>query len=204
MGDDDPDLELIRALQGGNDSALDELMTRHQEPIHRFIRNHVFNEEDARDLTRETFVRVYFNAAKFKPQAKFATWLYRIALNLCRDHAKSKHTRQTALTESIASWAPDERGANRDLPDPSARTPSDELLTKEKLAALEKGLASLPHDLREALVLTSIEDRSHKECAEILQITPKAVETRVYRARKHLLEWLTGAGFLFLAISWFS
>jgi RNA polymerase sigma-70 factor (ECF subfamily) len=66
------------------------------------------------------------------------------------------------------------------------------------LTVLEAGMAALPHDLRTALVLTSLEERSHQDCAELLKITPKAVETRVYRARKFLLEWLGKAGLALL------
>jgi RNA polymerase sigma factor (sigma-70 family) len=195
----DPDLELVEALAGGADSALDELMTRYEEPIFHFVYRHVFNEADARELAQEVFVRAYFNIGKFKPQAKFATWLYQIALNLCRDHTKSRRARQASLTDSLSAREDAEEHRSHDVA-VERRTPADEALTHEKLTVLEAGMAALPHDLRTALVLTSIEQHSHQECAELLKITPKAVETRVYRARKFLLEWLGKAGFaLFLA-----
>lgn len=190
----DPDLELVEALAGGDDSALDELMSRYEEPIFRFIYRHVFNEADARELAQEVFVRVYFNIRKFKPRAKFSTWLYQIALNLCRDHAKSRRTRQAARTDSLSAREDAEENRWRDVAVES-RTPADEALAGEKLDALAAGTAALPHDLRTALVLTALEERSQQESAKLLQTTPKAVETRVYRARKFLLEWLAKAGF---------
>ena len=197
MGESDPDLDLVEALRDGDEAALTALMDRYQQPIFAFIYRHVFHDADARELTQEVFVRLFFNVAKFKPEAKFSTWLYQIALNLCRDHIKSRHTRQRAVTDSLSPSEPDE---NRPACDVAVemRTPADDLLTTEKFEALEHGITALPPDLRTALVLTVFEQRSHQECAEMLCTTPKTIETRVYRARKHLLAWLTKAGFVFL------
>jgi RNA polymerase sigma-70 factor (ECF subfamily) len=193
----DPDLGLLEALAGGDESALIGLMDRYQEPMFHFIFRHVLNDEDARELAQEVFVRLFFNVGKFKPEAKFSTWLYQIALNLCRDHAKSRRTRQAARTDSLSAREDDDEYLMRDLAVES-RTPSDEALTHEKLAALDEGMAALPHDLRAALVLTVFEQRSHQECAALLKTTPKAIETRVYRARKFLVEWMSKAGFVVL------
>ncbi len=198
----DPDLELVNALSGGDESALDKLMARYAEPIFRFIYRNISNEADARELVQEVFVRLYFNIKKFKPDAKFSTWLYQIALNLCRDRAKSRSARQAAITESLSAH----ENADDQLIRESAiekRTPYNEAITREKMSALEDGMGTLPSDLREALVLTVLEQRSHRECAEILKTTPKAIETRVYRARKHLHEWLAKAGFIFLVVNFF-
>ena len=201
MAEPDPDLELVVALQGGDDSALDELIQRHQEPIFGFIYRHVLNEADARELTQEVFVRAYFGVAKFRPEAKFATWLYRVALNLCRDHARSRRVRQAAVTESLSAESPQGFPASREIAS-EGKTPSEKALVDEKLAALELGVASLPHVLRTALVMSTLDQRSHKECAELLRTTPKAIEKRVYRARRLLSEWMTGAGFLFVVAIW--
>lgn len=192
-GGPDPDLDLVKALAGGDESALTGLMDRHQEAIFHFIYRHVFHEADARELAQEVFVRVAFNVGKFKPQARFSTWLHQIALNLCRDHARSRHTREAARTDSLSAHeeggAQPERTVAREN-----RTPAEDALARENLALLDDGMAALPHDLRTALVLTALEQRSHEECAALLKITPKAVETRVYRARKFLLEWMRKAG----------
>jgi RNA polymerase sigma-70 factor (ECF subfamily) len=191
----DPDLPLIRALHAGEEAALDALMERHQEPIFRFILRHVLNEADAAELTQETFVRVFFGAPKWKPTAKFTTWLYQIALNLCRDHVKSRKVRNAALTHSLSEPRhPGEVEVERELPSRGA-SPAEELLVHEKMAALESGIAQLPLDLRTALLLTTVDQRSQQESAELLNTTAKTVETRVYRARKFLRAWMTKAGF---------
>lgn len=190
----DADLGLIRALQSGDDSALEALMTRYQDGLFRFIRGYVLNEADATDLTQETFVRAYFNIGRFKPTAKFATWLYRIALNLCRDHAKSSRTRRAAVTESLSAVGDEEGTWETELPAPG-ETPAESASTNEKMRAVDRAIAQLPHDLRTALALSVFEQRSHQECADLLETTPKTIETRVYRARKILLQLMTKAGF---------
>jgi RNA polymerase sigma-70 factor (ECF subfamily) len=186
----DADLALVRALQSGDDSALDELMARHQEPLHRFIRGYVLNEADAVELAQETFVRAYFNIGRFKPSAKFATWLYRIALNLCRDHAKSRRARQSALTDSLSPEPDSGEGWEPQLPS-TGDTPAQAAIVTEQMHALDRAIAQLPHDLRTALSLAVFEQRTHQESAELLGTTPKTIETRVYRARKLLLQLLS-------------
>ena len=189
----DADLALVQALQAGDDSALDQLMDRHQEALFRFIRGYVQNEADATELTQEAFVRAYFSISRFKPTAKFVTWLFRIALNLCRDRAKSGAAKRAMMTDSLSAPIMD-FDLERQLP-AAGSTPAEQALLSEKMAFLSDAIAELPHDLREALVLTAIEQRSQQECADLLETTPKTIETRVYRARKQLLSFMTKAGF---------
>src|SRR6202166_3461183 len=103
MLQEDPDLTLVQALKEGEDQALSVLMDRHREGLFRFVLRHVHNEADALELAMETFVRAYFNIGKFRPAAKFATWLYHIALNLCRDHLRSRAYQYSLRTASIDS-----------------------------------------------------------------------------------------------------
>lgn len=183
----DPDLPVVRALQNGEESALNDLICKYKEPLFRFIYRSTGNEETARDLLQETFVRLYFGIQRFKPQAKFVTWLYSIAMNLCRDYARSKHHRQSYATESI------DAGNMQYNETPSSKPgPDSELQSSERLRVIEKVIADLPNDLRNALLLFSIEGRSQQEAAELLSVSVKTVETRVYRARKILEKTLRG------------
>jgi RNA polymerase sigma-70 factor (ECF subfamily) len=178
----DEDLPLVKALQDGDDHALDELMARHKTAIFRFIYRHVFNEADAAELTQETFVRAYFHINSFKPRARFSTWLYAIAGNLCRDHLGSRAHRNASRTYSLSADRDDKPvDVIAGVP-----TPEEAAEQNEHLSAVEAAIAELPYELKSALVLTAIEGNSHMEAAEKLGITPKAVETRVYRARKRL------------------
>ena len=178
MGDED--LPLVQSLQAGDDTALDELMSRHQAALFGFICRYVRNETDAAELTQETFVRAYFNIASFQPKARFVTWLYTIATNLCRDHARSRHGKESRKTYSIFE---DEKAG--ELPSSDAR-PDQQAEKHEDMADLESAIDQLPHDLKTALILTALEGLSHIEAAERLDTTPKTIETRIYRARKRL------------------
>jgi RNA polymerase sigma factor (sigma-70 family) len=101
-------------------------------------------------------------------------------MNLCRDAARSKQRKQSYATESL-----DVGDLHRRVPS-ADRPPDADAASRERLAILQKAIEELPHDLRTALLLFAVEGHSQLECAELLGISPKAVETRVYRARKIL------------------
>lgn len=190
---DDPDLTLVQALKVGKDQALDELMDRHREGLFRFVLRYVHNETDALELALETFVRAYFNIGKFRPAAKFATWLYQIALNLCRDHLRSRAYQYSLQTVSFD--APAQEVGDPSLLLATEGMPDQKTDRLEELTALEKAIGELPEELKIAFILRTLEDRPQAETAELLGISSKAVETRVYRARKLLLEKMSKMGF---------
>jgi RNA polymerase sigma factor CnrH len=193
MTPEDPDLLLVQALKVGQDRALNALMDRHREGIFRFVMRQVHNEADALELAMETFVRAYFNIEKFRPVAKFATWLHQIALNLCRDHLRSRAYQNSLRTTSFD--APAQEGGDPSLLLGKECGPDQKTDRLEELSALEKAISELPEDLKSAFILTALEDRQQAETAELLGISLKAVETRVYRARKLLLEKMSKMGF---------
>jgi RNA polymerase sigma factor (sigma-70 family) len=193
MGFEDLDLALVQALQAGEESALEALMTRHQHGLFRFVFRHIANEADAAELTQEAFVRAYFNIHRFRPDAKFVTWLYHIALNLCRDYVRRASSRYSSQMMSIDASA-EENPRQRSLSSNQSR-PDQQTQDREKLRAVEKAIAELPQDLKNPLILTVLEGRSHAEAGELLRISPKAVEMKVYRARKLLLGKMNKLGF---------
>jgi RNA polymerase sigma-70 factor (ECF subfamily) len=183
----DPDLEFIQALQRREDSGLNELMARHKEAVFRFIVRYTQNETDAADLTEETFVKVYFNAHKFRAKAQVKTWIFTIAANLCRDHYR-KRKRHPHISLDTAKNAGRELSKNLSPQEPTSAQQAE---INEFTEAIEKGIAQLPHKLKTPFILSALEDYSHEECATILNCSSKAVETRIYRARKSLREWLS-------------
>ena len=193
MTQEDPDLALVEALKVGDDQALNALMGRHREGLFRFVLRLVHNEADALELSMETFVRAYFNIEKFRPAAKFATWLYHIALNLCRDHLRSRAHQYSLQTVSFDT--PAQEGSDPSLLLAVEGRPDQKADRVEELIALEKAISQLPEDLKSAFILTVLEDRPQAETADLLGISLKAVETRVYRARKLLLEKMSKMGF---------
>ena len=193
MAPEDSDLALVRALQTGDDNALRTLMDRHGRGLFRFIFRHILNQADAFDLTQETFVRAYFNIRKFRPTAKFVTWLYRIALNLCRDHSRTQAYRYSSQTISTEVSAEEHEWQRQ--PVTYQRNPAQQIEHREKFGFLEKAISELSQGLKGPLILTALEGRSHRETGELLGISPKAVEMKVYRARKLLLGKMRKMGF---------
>jgi len=193
MSQPDPDLALVGAVQSGNEPAFNALMQRHQKTVHRFIYRHLQNESDAEELTQETFVRAFLKIGSFSPRARFSTWLFQIALNLCRDRSRSKAWRQATVTFSVSDSRPGTEASDR-LSDTDLRgtgaTPDENAMRREDLRRLESAIRALPHKLRSALVLTAVEGRSQAEAAELLHTTVKGVETRLCRARSLLAKAL--------------
>ena len=129
----------------------------------------------------ETFVRVYFKAGKFQPKSSVKTWIA-VALNLCRDQFRrlARHRGDVSMDAPVRSDASRVEVADRS-PLPSARAAES-----DRFAQLQRAIDALPEKLREAIILFSLEQRSQHEVADILRITPKAVETRVYHAKARL------------------
>ena len=182
----DPDLPEIQALQAGDDSALNELISRHREPLFHFVFRYLHDETAARDVVQETFVRVYFKAGKFKPKATVKTWIYTIALNLCRDQGRRLSKRSTDISLNASSPG--------DLPPleiaDTALSPVDRAGQGDRFAALRRAIDRLPHKLKSALVLFSLQGHSQKEAAAVLGTTSKTVELRVAHAKQKLREIL--------------
>ncbi len=175
-----PDDEaLMAALAADEFAALDELMRRWQRPLRAFLYRHLQNDADALDLAQETFVRVHRHRARYRVGARFSTWMFQIALNLARDHAR-KHARRR--TDSLEAAAP---GVIAGLADDGA-SPAHAARHAEEVAAVRVALAALPDELREVVVLAEYEGLPHAEIAQVVGATPKAVESRLYRAREKL------------------
>jgi len=184
---DDLDRADMLRLAAGHDAGLNDLMERHGPRLYNYLFRSLQNEEDAADLAQETFVRVYQHRAKFDPDFKFSTWLYTIASNLVRTKFRHRSRHREVPLDGIP-----------DIPTPrSAETlahagpnPSESLQTTETAGAVRKAIADLPEELRTPLILSEYEDLSHAEIGAILNCSAKAVETRLYRARKLLRDGL--------------
>jgi len=177
----------MERLIAGHDVALNDLMERHAKPVFHFLYRMLGNEDDANDLAQETFVRVFKSRGSFRAEQKFSTWLYTIAANLARNHFRwrSRHPNISLETENAET----EQTLGSTLP-ANNPTPNEQALTAERAKAVRLAVGKLPEDLREAIVLCELEERSIADAAAILETTPKAVESRLYRARQVLRERL--------------
>jgi RNA polymerase sigma factor (sigma-70 family) len=168
-------------LRGGDDRALNELMDRWEKPLTTFLFRYTGNEAAAIDLAQETFVRVYEHRHTQRG-GSFSAWLFSIAANLSKNHARWK-ARHPTVSLNLD-------GENvRDFPSPAA-SPCEEAAREEIAAAVREAVQELPHDLKTVTLLFEYQEQSHSEIAAALGCTPKAVETRLYRARQLLREKL--------------
>ena len=175
------DGELAALTLAGRQAAFAEIMKRHREPVYRIIRGYVGSTEDALDLVQESFVSAYKRLDSYDQVRPLRAWLARIAINKCRDWS-----RRRAVRKFLFSSAPVHDEAL--LADPTP--PLDEAAAdREELDRLWRAIAELPRNLKEPLVLRVIDELSQAEVAAVLRISEKAVETRVYRARKRLAVW---------------
>ena len=185
---DQADMERLAA---GHDAALNDLMERHSAPVFHFLCRMLNNEEDANDLAQETFVRVYRSRESFRANEKFTTWLFTIAGNLARNHYRWRSRHPNVSLDATADNSEQTLGSTLPAKDVA---PNDLALAAERAAAVRAAVHELPEDLREAVVLCEWEEHSVAEAAVILASTPKAVESRLYRARqllrKKLEKWL--------------
>jgi RNA polymerase sigma-70 factor (ECF subfamily) len=177
----------MERLIAGQDSALNDLMERHATPVFHFLCRRVGNEDDANDLAQETFARVFRARASFRTNEKFSTWFYTIAANLARNHFRWRTRHPNISLETEIGEAEQTLGGTLPAND---LAPSEQALATERAAAVRIAVGKLPEDLREAIVLCEWEERSVAEAAAILETTPKAVESRLYRARQILRERL--------------
>lgn len=179
---DDLDRADMERLVKGSDAVLNSLMDRHAEKLFHYLIRQLGNEQDAEDLAQEAFVKVYQHRSRFDPRQKFTTWLYSIATNLCRDRLRyrARHP-QVPLERDLETDA--SLGERLPL---AGGTPSEQLEQQETAEAVRRAIATLPEELRTSLVLSEYEGFSHGEIGSMLNCTAKAVETRLYRARKEL------------------
>jgi RNA polymerase sigma-70 factor, ECF subfamily len=175
VAQDDEHAWVARSRRGDH-QAFEELVRRYQRMIHALAFRMTGSSSDAEDIAQDTFIAAYRELDGFKGQARFSSWLYRIATNRCLNWLKGSERR----TRAHEDWAND---AQQD----AAREPADGSLTH----AVQSALMRLEPKLRSALVLTTYEDLSHAEAAAVLGCAEATVSWRVFIARRKLKRWLT-------------
>lgn len=185
------DQAAMAQLQAGQDTALNELMERHATPVFHLLCRLTGNPEDASDLAQETFVRVFKARAGFRLGQPFSAWLHAIAANLARNHYRWRRRHPNVSLDAESPETSQSLGSTL----PAATPPPGELaLARERAQAVRQAVQELAGDLREAIVLCEWQDLSVAEAASLLRASPKAVESRLYRARqalrKKLQPWL--------------
>jgi RNA polymerase sigma-70 factor (ECF subfamily) len=179
--------DLMARVAKGDDEAFEILVNRHQNSVLNLIYRFIGDRTQAKDVAQEVFLRVWQAAKTYEPKAKFTTWIYRIATNLCVNELKSARRRR---------WLPfhwsEEGNENAVENTYSDGSPTAEglLLAKERSRQISEALLSLPANQRMALVLKRYDDLSYEEIAQVLGCSVSAVESLLVRAKRTLQEKL--------------
>jgi RNA polymerase sigma-70 factor, ECF subfamily len=178
------DEELVARSRGGDLDSFNQLILRWERPIYALAYRVIGREEDARDVCQETFLRAFRALPGFKGQAKFSSWLYRIALNLCRDWIRRQRRAPTVqLAEGVDPLElAAERGPVESIEDLVSR--------RELSAVVEEAMALLPEEQRTAIVLKEYHGMTFQEIADLQRCPLSTVKTRLYQGlsvlRRHL------------------
>src|SRR3979490_889801 len=182
------DEELVAKSIGGDSDSFNELGLRWERPIYALAYRTIGREEDARDVCQETFLRAFRALPGFRGQAKFSSWLYRIALNLCRDWIRRE--RRTPIVEAPA---------DKDMIELiEAAEPSeaieDLIARRDLVRAVERVMAQLPEEQRTAIVLKEYHGLTFQEIADLVGCPLSTVKTRLYQGLTVLRRELARAG----------
>ena len=182
------DAEVMLRVKAGDESAFSYLVQKYRRQMVGFMYRMSHNAATAEDLAQEVFLRVYRSRTSYEASAKFTTWLYRIATNLAVNHARdTRHERP----ENMASLdEPDEEsGTTMDVAD-SAPTVEQNILRRERLAAIRKKIEALPERQRMAVIMHKYQQMDYKQIGEVLKLSESATKSLLFRAYETLREQL--------------
>jgi RNA polymerase sigma-70 factor (ECF subfamily) len=175
------DDQIIERTLAGETDAFSLLVRKWERPIYGLSLRMLGRDEDARDVCQETFLAAFRNLRKFRGEAKFSSWLYRIALNAC--HSRLRH-RGGAVEQSIDDEG--EEGRKYELADTAAESLTDRLHRNERAGIVRRALQALPPEMRQVIVMKEYEELTFAEIAEVLQVPVSTVKSRLYTGLQQL------------------
>ena len=182
------DSDVMLRLRAGDMAAFDYLLAKYRRPIIHFMYRMVHNEAVAEELAQEVFLRVYRSRETYRAEARFSTWLYRIATNLGVNHARD--TRHERAASTIYLDEPDsETGSTPDVAD---ATPSAEsaILRRERMAAIREHVMALPERQQMAVLMHKYDGMDYKQIGDVLKLSESATKSLLFRAYQTLREKL--------------
>ena len=184
------DADLVKAFQAGEKKAFDSLVLKYEKKVFNICYRFLGDYDEANDTAQETFVRVYRSLDRFRFDAAFSTWLFRIAVNTCKNKLGSLFFRMRKKTVHLDRPVELENG--RVNPEISDRTedPGRAFERKEKMQRLQAGIHSLSGDQRTLVILRDIEGLSYEEIGKIASLGLGTVKSKLARARLKLREKL--------------
>lgn len=184
------DLELVEALQRGEEAAYEELIRDYQKPVYNLVYRLVKDPADVNDIVQDVFIKVFRHVDRFRGRSSLKTWIYRVAVNEAHNRRRwlGRHSDREVGLSSQDLFG--ERSYSDVLPDPG-KSPFDVTLDNETMGLIEETLAEIKPVFREAVVLRDVEDLTYEEISEVLQVSLGTVKSRILRGREALRKELT-------------
>jgi RNA polymerase sigma-70 factor (ECF subfamily) len=173
------DSKLVKRVQKGDKGAFDLLVLKYQHKIVNLVMRYVRDPELALDITQEAFIKAYRALPRFRGDSAFYTWMYRIAVNTAKNHLAAQ--RRRPLDVELDLQDPEQYDLHARLRETD--TPEGVTLGKELKETVERAIASLPEDLRTAIILRELEGMSYEEIAQTMECPVGTVRSRIFRAR---------------------
>jgi RNA polymerase sigma-70 factor (ECF subfamily) len=173
------DSKLVKRVQKGDKGAFDLLVLKYQHKIVNLVMRYVRDPELALDITQEAFIKAYRALPRFRGDSAFYTWMYRIAVNTAKNHLAAQ--RRRPLDVELDLQDPEQYDLHAKLRETD--TPEGVTLGKELKETVERAIASLPEDLRTAIILRELEGMSYEEIAQTMECPVGTVRSRIFRAR---------------------
>lgn len=181
---------LISKARNGDMSAFEEIISLHEQSVYRIALRYTKNENDALDISQETFIKVYRALASFKGDSALSTWIYRIASNVCIDYI-----RKNSKSSEVPLYKTDDDGNTYDIGvESTIGNPAQAFETMETICEITNALEKLSDEHKEIIVLRDIEGFSYTEIADILELEEGTVKSRIARARKKIRTFLIETG----------
>jgi RNA polymerase sigma-70 factor (ECF subfamily) len=182
------DSDLVARAIRGREDGFNELVRRYQRPIAAYVYRMVGDYDAALDLTQEVFIKVYSSLARYRPEFKFSTWIYKIAHNASVDHLRRNASREQAIISEVD-------GEEREMTVMSRKlSPEQEYAVEERRAEIERVVRQLPSVYRELIILRHQHDLSYDEIAEVMSLPLGTVKNRLFRAREMMRQQFVDRG----------
>ena len=188
------DSALIKAIQEGDKGGFDELVLRHKDKVFNLCYRFLGDHQEANDLAQETFIKVYGSLKKFRMESSFSTWLYRIAVNTCKNRVKSLEYRFKKRMKRLDSQeVTNGNNPSFEIADES-QSPLIAFEEKERALIIQKAIDSLPEAKKTMVLLRDIEGLSYDEIVEVTGLNLGTVKSKLARARSDLRKKLRPLG----------
>jgi RNA polymerase sigma-70 factor (ECF subfamily) len=181
--------KLLERLRARDERAFNELVKTYERRVFGLVFRMLSSRAEAEDLTQEVFVQVFKAIGSFRGESKLSTWIYRIAVNLCKNRAKYlrvRHTSEQDQLDDVAERLPLSQARHANVA--QVARPDEAMAGRQVEEIVRQAIAEVDENFRECLILCDVEELSYEEIAEITQLPAGTVKSRIFRARAQLRE----------------